>query len=345
MHGSTAIDHYIATSKARVLMVLTLNTAACLLRKCRTLALAQHATTRLCSPDCHHPKQPPQPSSCSQSLPNPLSRTAAGHRKQPCQLPAATQPHARAAAAAALCGHGGAELGAGLAGANADGGGLAADGDVDGGAHLGALGQRLVHGVLQELGDDLGLDALLGVNGGEGLLLQDVVEAGSPLAGAQAGGVRAVVHHEGDAARVHVGVQGVHGLNDGLVADLGVAVALLAQHLDGGHHGGDVHAGGEGVQGDVLLHALGAHLLAHLPHVGAVNLAHGEAVKAGAGLHHGADLVARGHVLVDLQADVHGGLEGRGVGLLEHLLASLVQLVVHGQHALGGDGLGDGAGD
>jgi hypothetical protein len=55
----------------------------------------------------------------------------------------------------------------------------------------------------------------------------------------------------------------------------------------------------------------------HLPHVGLVNLAHGEAVEAAHGLHHGADLVAAGHVLVDLKADVQGRLVRQGIGLRE----------------------------
>jgi hypothetical protein len=57
---------------------------------------------------------------------------------------------------------------------------------------------------------------------------------------------------------------------------------------------------------------------AYLPHVCTVDLAHGEPVEARACLHHGADLVAGCHVLVDLHADVHGWLEGRGVGLGSH---------------------------
>ena len=47
------------------------------------------------------------------------------------------------------------------------------------------------------------------------LLLEDVIEAGRPLAAAEACRVRAVVHHEGDAARVHVRVERVNGLQRG----------------------------------------------------------------------------------------------------------------------------------
>lgn len=103
------------------------------------------------------------------------------------------------------------------------------------------------------------------VDGGEGLLGEDVVEAGRPLAGAEAGGVRAVVHHEGDAAGVHVRVERVDGLDDGLIADLRVGVALGAQAVDRGHHGRAVHARREGVKGSLLASlAGGAHLLADL---------------------------------------------------------------------------------
>ncbi len=45
-------------------------------------------------------------------------------------------------------------------------------------------------------------------------------------------------------------------------------------------------------------------LAAHLPHVGLVDFAHGEPVKALPGLHHALDLVAARHVIVDLLADV-----------------------------------------
>lgn len=58
------------------------------------------------------------------------------------------------------------------------------------------------------------------------LLLKDIVEAGRPLAAAEAGGVAAVVYHERHPPRMHVGVQAVHRLDDGLVADLAVRVAL-----------------------------------------------------------------------------------------------------------------------
>ena len=55
-------------------------------------------------------------------------------------------------------------------------------------------------------------------------------------------------------------------LDDGLVADLRVGVAVFPQNLHSGHHCRDVHACGEGVEGDVFLHALGAHRLPDFLH-------------------------------------------------------------------------------
>lgn len=81
-------------------------------------------------------------------------------------------------------------------------------------------------GVLQESAEGLLVDRRVSVDGGVRLLLQDVVKARRPLAAAKAGCVGAVVHHEGHAASVHVGVQAVHCFDDGLVADLAVRVAL-----------------------------------------------------------------------------------------------------------------------
>lgn len=73
---------------------------------------------------------------------------------------------------------------------------------------------RLVHGVLQELRERLRVQVLVLVVRDVRLLVQDVVEAGRPLARAQARGVAAVVDHERDAARVHVRVERVDGLRE-----------------------------------------------------------------------------------------------------------------------------------
>mmetsp|Transcript_25254 Transcript_25254/g.63637 ORF Transcript_25254/g.63637 Transcript_25254/m.63637 type:complete len:468 (+) Transcript_25254:613-2016(+) len=87
------------------------------------------------------------------------------------------------------------------------------------------------------------------------------------------------------------------------------------------------------------------HLLAGLPHGRHVDLAHGEAVKAAAGVDDALDLVAARDVLVALVADVQRGLERRGVRLAEDGLVLVVELLVHGGDALARDDAGDGAGD
>ncbi len=83
-----------------------------------------------------------------------------------------------------------------------------------------------MHGVGEEALDGALVQVLAAVDRCERLLRQVVVEAGRPLAGAHARGVRAVVHHERDAAGVHVRVQAVHRLDDRLVADLRIRVPL-----------------------------------------------------------------------------------------------------------------------
>ncbi len=61
--------------------------------------------------------------------------------------------------------------------------------------------------------------------------------------------------------------------------------------------------------------AAGSSSTAHLPHVCRVDPAHGVAVEAAASIDHRLDLVAARHILVDLEADVAGRLEGRRVRL------------------------------
>mmetsp|Transcript_21569 Transcript_21569/g.43585 ORF Transcript_21569/g.43585 Transcript_21569/m.43585 type:complete len:552 (+) Transcript_21569:94-1749(+) len=225
------------------------------------------------------------------------------------------------------------------------GGGVRGTADVDGRPELAACLNGIVDGVDLEGLDEVGVDLLAVVDGGVGELLEDVVESRRPLPGAGLGGEGAVVHHECDAPVVHVGAEGVDGLDDGLVDDLGVWVAGLEEHVDLGHHGGDVYAGGEGVHGDVLLVAGGADLLSDDPGVGSVDLADGELVDAGAVHDDGADLVAGRDLVVDLLEDLLGGHVGGGVGLLEDLLVVVAEGLVHGLDALGGDDLDDVAGD
>lgn len=124
--------------------------------------------------------------------------------------------------------------------------------------------KRSSHRVGLELVDLVLVNALVGIEVHVGLLLQDVVEAGSPLAGSEASSARAVVNHEGNTLGVHVGAEGVHSLNHRLVDNLSVRVSSLPEHVNLGHHGGNVHASGGGVEGDLRLNALGTDLLANL---------------------------------------------------------------------------------
>mmetsp|Transcript_5044 Transcript_5044/g.11504 ORF Transcript_5044/g.11504 Transcript_5044/m.11504 type:complete len:533 (+) Transcript_5044:296-1894(+) len=184
------------------------------------------------------------------------------------------------------------------------------------------------------------------------LLLDDVVEARRPLARSEARRVRAVVHHECDTLRVHVGVQAVHSLDDRLVAHLAEPVSLLAQRDDRRHHQRDVRASGERVDRDAIISALrtllalGTNTLTHFPHCRLVNLSHGETIEAVARVDDGADLVTARDILVNLVADVQARSERRRVRLHERFLVSLGgHRLVHRLHALRGDDLRDGARD
>eukprot|EP00962_Isochrysis_galbana_P023636 scaffold7147_cov130-Isochrysis_galbana.AAC.9 len=230
-------------------------------------------------------------------------------------------------------------------------------GDVDRRAHLAALCDAVVDRVVQELVEEVVVELGAGVDGGVGLLGQDVVEARGPLARAEAGGDGAVVHHVRDAARVHVRVERVDRLDDRLVDHLGEHVAVVDQAVDLGHHGGAVDAGCEGVHRRVALALFGgaarrAHLLADLPCAGAVELPHrpGEPRDSLAlvpldGVDHVADLVAARHGVVALFDDVAGRHVRGAVGRLEDVLLGVGQLLVHGQDALVADGGGEWAGD
>mmetsp|Transcript_8643 Transcript_8643/g.27144 ORF Transcript_8643/g.27144 Transcript_8643/m.27144 type:complete len:207 (+) Transcript_8643:687-1307(+) len=122
-----------------------------------------------------------------------------------------------------------------------------------------------------------------------------------------------------------------------------------AKDVDLGHHHGHVDARGEAVEGEVggvVAGAVGADLLANLPGEGAVDLADGELVEAVAVHDDGADLVARGDLVVDLLEDLERGGVGGGVGAAELGLLALVEEVgVDGLDAVLGDGGRDRAGD
>lgn len=79
-------------------------------------------------------------------------------------------------------------------------------------ASRGGGARHLVDVVVEELLEDFWVEGLLVVDGHVGLLVQNVVKAGCPLAAAQARRVATVVHHEGHPPSVHVRIQRVHSL-------------------------------------------------------------------------------------------------------------------------------------
>ena len=118
-------------------------------------------------------------------------------------------------------------------------------------------------------------------------------------------------------------------------------MVVVEQAVDLRHHGRAVDAGRERVHGDLRFLAARAHLLADLPRLRAVDLAHRALLEAAAGEHHAADLVARRHLVVDLVDHLARGGVGRRVRLLERRLAGGVEPFVHGEDALLGDRLRD----
>ena len=199
--------------------------------------------------------------------------------------------------------------------------------------------RRVVH----KLGLNLGIDAGVLVVRGVRLLVENVVVTRGPLTRAETGGERAVVNHEGDAASVHVRVERVNGFDDRLVAHFGVGVTLFAEGVDLRHHARAVHTGGERVERDFALDALGANAGANLPHVRLVDLTHREAVEAIASHDDGSDFVRGLHFFVAFVVDVLARLVSRGEGFHEGLL--VLDGFVHCLDALGGDDLRDRTGD
>ena len=82
----------------------------------------------------------------------------------------------------------GGEFGPGAAGTDSCVIAIDTDSDVDGWPHAGASSHGVVDLVAEEALEDLLVLRLLLIDGGVSLLLQDVVEAGSPLAGSQQAG-------------------------------------------------------------------------------------------------------------------------------------------------------------
>ena len=217
--------------------------------------------------------------------------------------------------------------------------------DINGRSQLAALGDGFVHRVLQEVLDTVLVHGLAIVNGSVSKLIEDVIETGSPLPGAGLGSEGAVVNHESNATVVHVWAERVDGLNDGLVDNLRVGVAGLAEDIDLGHHGGNVNTGREGVQGDVIVVASGADALTDLPGVSSINLADGVLVETITVHDDGADLVTRGNLIINLLQNLLGRHVRSRVGLLEDLLIIVIESLVDSLDADLGDGLDDVAGD
>lgn len=82
--------------------------------------------------------------------------------------------------------------------------------------------------------------------------------------------------------------------------------------------GACAHPGGKGGRGFSVPRS------AHLPHASLVDLSHGVAIEAAAGVHHGLDLVAARHILVDLEADVARRPKRSRVRLQPRVIAPLM---------------------
>ena len=54
---------------------------------------------------------------------------------------------------------------------------------------------------------------------------------------------------------MHVGAEGVDSLNDRLINDLSVLVAVFAEHINLRHHARHVEASSRGVERDLVLHS------------------------------------------------------------------------------------------
>jgi len=202
-----------------------------------------------------------------------------------------------------------------------------------------------VHGILQKVLDAVLVNGLAIVNGSVSKLIEDVIEAWSPLSRAGLGSERAVVNHESNAAVVHVRAKRVDGLNNRFVDNLRVGVTSLAEDIDLGHHGGNVNTGSEGVQGDVVLVASGADALTDLPGVSSIDLSDGVLIETITVHDDGADLVTGGNLIIDLLKDLLGRHVRGGVGLFEYLLVTIAESLVDSLDADLGDGFDDVASD
>ena len=73
---------------------------------------------------------------------------------------------------------------------------------------------------------------------------------------------------------MHIRKEGVDRLDDRFVGDLRIGMAAVLEQVDLRHHAGHVDAGRLGIDRRVVALAVGPHLFADHPHVGAVDLAH-----------------------------------------------------------------------
>src|SRR5262245_31901944 len=150
------------------------------------------------------------------------------------------------------------------------------------------------------------------VIGRKHFLLDEVVEARAPFAGAQTRGGGAIVDHVGYASGVHVWVQRIDRFDDRLVAHLTVRMAVFEQQIDLRHHHRTVEAGGFWIERDLRLNAFGTHALPHTPHTRAVDLAHGVRLQTPSSSHDRAYFIARSDLFVDLlQEAIDGGIGHR----------------------------------
>src|SRR5262245_28559002 len=134
-------------------------------------------------------------------------------------------------------------------------------------------------------------------------------KARPPFARAEPRRRRAIVNHVVDATGRHVGVKRVNRLDDGFVADLAPAMAVLLQNVDLRHHNTEVDAGGGRLDRHCEV-ALPCGF-AGAPHDRAVNLTHRIGGEPIGGVDDTTDLAATGHLIIDLDQDGLGGGIGR----------------------------------
>src|SRR5450432_3727116 len=109
---------------------------------------------------------------------------------------------------------------------------------------------------------------------------------------------------------MHIGIKGVNALNDRLIRNLGIRMALFLQQIHLRNHCCQIDASSDWMNGDCLFTAVATYTCADLPHIRPINLAHWEAFMALVGLDHTPYLISGSHVIIDLVQD----LESRSIG-------------------------------